>query len=232
MSAFQIKLLALITMVIDHVGVFLFPDIQLLRMIGRISFPLFAWLIANGAMHTKNINNYLKRLLMFAIISQIPFILAMRLVEPNFWELNILFTLAIGLMAILLFQKIDNLYLKILNIVLLFIITYYLKVDYGVMGVASVLAFYVFKNEMHIIISQTVIFFSELMIVWLLMLPAGMWEIVTSNHYYQPLAIMSLIFIFLYNKKEGAKMKYFFYVFYPMQFVVFYLIKNLLLKVI
>jgi len=113
MSAFQIKLLALITMVIDHVGVFLFPDIQLLRMIGRISFPLFAWLIANGAMHTKNINNYLKRLLMFAIISQIPFILAMRLVEPNFWELNILFTLAIGLMAILLFQKIDNLYLKI-----------------------------------------------------------------------------------------------------------------------
>lgn len=226
MSAFQIKILAIITMIIDHVGIFLFPDIVILRIIGRISFPLFAWLIANGARHTKNINNYLKRLLIFAVISQVPFILAMRLIEPNFWELNILFTLAIGLLVIILVQKIDNTFLKLLNIVLVFVIAYYLKVDYGVMGVASVVAFYMFfENQTYMLISQTIIFLSELMLSWLLMLPTGLWEIIYKYNYYQPLAVISLVFIFLYNKKEGAKMKYLFYVFYPMQFVVLYLIK-------
>src|SRR5258706_14601073 len=100
MSSFQIKLLAIIFMLIDHIGLYFFPQIILLRAIGRLSFPLFAWLIASGAIHTSSINFYLKRLFIFGCISQIPFILVNRFFNPNFWELNIFFTLFLGLLAI------------------------------------------------------------------------------------------------------------------------------------
>src|SRR5205085_4973530 len=97
MTTFQIKLIAIIAMVIDHIGLFFFPHILLLRIIGRLAFPLFAWLIANGAHHSKNPTKYLTRLFLFALLAQIPFILINRLIDPSFWELNVLFTLFLGL---------------------------------------------------------------------------------------------------------------------------------------
>ena len=90
MTVFHLKIIAILTMTIDHVGFFFFPDIEVLRIIGRLSFPLFAWLIANGAYHTKNMHAYLVRLFIFALISQVPFSLAFRLISPLDTGLNIL----------------------------------------------------------------------------------------------------------------------------------------------
>ena len=84
MTSFQIKLLAIITMVIDHVGLFFFPHLQIFHIIGRLAFPLFAWLIAKGAKYTENINHYLFRLFVFALLSQVQYIMTYCLVDPSF----------------------------------------------------------------------------------------------------------------------------------------------------
>ncbi|MFN2363319.1 MAG: TraX family protein, partial [Halarsenatibacteraceae bacterium] len=76
MSSFQIKMVAITTMLIDHIGSIIFPEYIILRVIGRLAFPLFAFLITEGYRHTSNINRYLVRLSIFALISQYPFWLA------------------------------------------------------------------------------------------------------------------------------------------------------------
>ena len=107
MNSFQIKLTAIFTMVIDHIGAFFFPDIIFFRLIGRLSFPLFSFLIANGAHYSTNIKKYIGRLLIFALISQIPFYMAHSLAGlPN--SLNILFTFFLALVAISILSKIKN----------------------------------------------------------------------------------------------------------------------------
>lgn len=73
MSSFWIKIIALITMLIDHIGFAFFPENLLLRIIGRISMPLFAFQIAVGFDKTKSREKYIIRMLIFALVSQIPF---------------------------------------------------------------------------------------------------------------------------------------------------------------
>src|SRR5258705_144389 len=105
MNAFQIKVIAIVAMIIDHMGLFFFPQYFIFRIIGRLAFPLFAWLIANGAYHTHNIGKYLQRLYLFALISQIPFLFANRLIDPHFSDLNVLCTLFFGLLAIAFIRR-------------------------------------------------------------------------------------------------------------------------------
>lgn len=100
MNQFQFKLLAALCMVIDHVGYVFFPDESIWRMIGRLSFPLFAWLVVQGERYTRDVLSYLGRLLMMAVITQ-PFYMALFGVR----QLNILVTLAIGLSMIRLGRK-------------------------------------------------------------------------------------------------------------------------------
>ncbi len=73
MSSFWIKIIATITMLIDHIGFVLFPENILLRIIGRVSMPLFAFQIAVGFEKTKSREKYILRMLIFALVSQIPF---------------------------------------------------------------------------------------------------------------------------------------------------------------
>ncbi len=100
MSRFQLKILAIVTMLVDHTGAILFPQFPVLRIIGRISFPIFAFLISEGLLHTSNVKKYLWRLFLFALISEVPFDLAFygQLFHPQ--RQNIFFTLVLGLAAI------------------------------------------------------------------------------------------------------------------------------------
>src|SRR6266480_5550777 len=135
MNAFQIKIIAIVVMIIDHMGLFFFPQFFFLRLIGRLAFPLFAWLIANGAYHTHDINKYLQRLYFFALISQIPFLLANRLIDPHFAELNVFCTLFLGLCAIVLIQKTSK-WVHWLFITIVFgLIAQALQADYDGFGV-------------------------------------------------------------------------------------------------
>ena len=71
-----LKWIALATMTIDHMGAILLPEFEVLRIIGRLSFPLFAYLLVLGHKSTGNVRAYFARLFLFAFISQIPFYLA------------------------------------------------------------------------------------------------------------------------------------------------------------
>ncbi|MGG4550707.1 TraX family protein, partial [Paenibacillus humicus] len=91
----MIKIIAMLTMLIDHVGVVFFPNQIIFTIIGRLAFPLFCYGIANGFITTGNFNNYLLRLSMLAVISQIPYYFLFK----NHY-LNVCFTLAFGLLII------------------------------------------------------------------------------------------------------------------------------------
>jgi hypothetical protein len=98
-----LKIIAIVTMVIDHVGRILYPDLLFLQIIGRLSFPLFAYLIVLGVDSTKKPGKYMITLLSFAIISQIPYYLAFG-IQP-FERLNILFSLLLSAVTIYYYNK-------------------------------------------------------------------------------------------------------------------------------
>lgn len=84
-------------MVIDHVGRLFFPQLILLQIVGRLSFPLYAYCIVVGCLHTSNIKKYMLRLFVFAFISQPCYMLAF---GKSFYQLNVFFTLLLGLIAV------------------------------------------------------------------------------------------------------------------------------------
>ena len=104
MSGFWLKILAMISMLIDHTGMVLFPQMQGLRVLGRLAFPLYCFLLAEGAVHTSNSKRYLGRLLGFALLSEIPFDLACHNTALWMQSQNVFFTLFLGLAACALLE--------------------------------------------------------------------------------------------------------------------------------
>lgn len=139
MTAFTIKIIACITMFLDHIK-FAIPitDCYITEYFGRISFPLFAFLITEGYIHTSNLKKYIKRIFIFAIISQIPFMIFRYIISGDYKILNIMFTFLLGILAIIVYDNCKN---KILSIFIPFIIICFgqiIKVDYRWWGVATV----------------------------------------------------------------------------------------------
>lgn len=225
MTSFQIKLLAILFMIVDHIGVYLFPNIILLRVIGRLSFPLFCWLIANGARYTHNINSYLFRLFVFALISQYPFYLVNKLVGIP-WALNVFFTLSLGLLAIKILKESKSVYLNIAVVLLASLVAEFSGSDYGMFGVLSIVLFYIyFGKPKETSISQTVVYF--LAVTYTV---AVIYLTVANPLYYyiiflKPFGLLSLMFINNYNKRSGPKTGYLFYAVYPVQYFLFYILK-------
>lgn len=220
MNTFQIKVIAIVAMIVDHLGLFFFPQYLIFRMIGRLAFPLFAWLIANGAYHTHNIRTYLRRLYIFALISQIPFFLANQFIDPHFAELNVLCTLFFGLLAIIFIKRTNNWVHWFIITVIFAAMAELLQTDYGGFGVTVIVLFYIFfYNFKKLFIAQTVLFFAQLIISPVL------------GSLVEPIGLVSLLFIRLYNNQPGPGAKYLFYIFYPTQYIVFYLLlMNLVVK--
>jgi hypothetical protein len=98
-----LKIIAIVTMVSDHIGKILYPDLLLLQIIGRLSFPLFAYLVVLGVESTKKPRKYMVTLLVFALISQVPYYLAFG-IQP-FDRLNILFSLFLCAVTIYYYNK-------------------------------------------------------------------------------------------------------------------------------
>ncbi len=214
MSVFVIKIIACITMVLDHVKYALPVTQNLLTIIlGRVAFPLFAFLITEGFIHTSNLKSYMKRLFIFGLISQIPFMLFRTLVGE--WKmLNIMFTLLLGLLAILAYSKIEKKYLSIPLCILIIALGEILNVDYGWFGVALVLIIYIFKD--HKILFP--IIYITLVSTYLALIGVNL----TAYLLYMIGYIIPLVIMMLYNGKLGKKIKYFFYCFYPAHMLILY----------
>lgn len=96
LNGFHLKLIAICTMFIDHMGATLFPDAMWLRCIGRMAFPIFCFLIAEGCIYTHDRKKYAARLLVFALLSEIPFDLMSGGTVWYPYTQNVLWTLLAG----------------------------------------------------------------------------------------------------------------------------------------
>ncbi|MEG1942513.1 MAG: TraX family protein, partial [Angelakisella sp.] len=112
MTSFTLKIIAIAAMLIDHIGYMFFPDMIIFRLIGRIAFPIFAFFVAEGIRFTHDRKKYLTRLLLLAVISEIPFDLMRNGSAFSPSSQNVCFTLAVGVVCVWLLEKksLTNLY--------------------------------------------------------------------------------------------------------------------------
>ena len=213
----QLKLIAMISMVFDHMGLLLFPQTIAFRILGRIAFPIYAFLIAEGCKHTKNKKKHLGLIAGMGTAYQIVYSVIF-----NDLYINILltFSLAIALIyAIESFAKNKstvNRILMLLTIGSIFFVGYLCPIifedygfyiDYGIWGITLPALMYLCKGKWT-------------RIVFLILFLAARACFVPSIHLY---TFLSVPFIALYNGERGkAKMKYFFYIFYPLHIVLIY----------
>lgn len=184
-------------MLIDHIGAYLFP-MDLLRIIGRVAFPIFAYQLTLSYRVTSDKKSYLKRLLFFALISQLPYYLLKEAVS-----LNIIFSLLLGFLAIWAIEERRTLFLFLLVVPLSFF------AEYSVYGIAIILIFYFFDKDIY-----KIILFSASTFLFCFYYQSEI----------QVFALISLLFIFG-PKLEMNLSKYFFYIFYPIHLMIIYLIK-------
>lgn len=213
LNSFQLKLIALATMFIDHLAVIFFEDITFLRIVGRISFVIFSFLLVEGFIHTRNLKKYMAKMGIWAILSEVPYDLA---INGSLWDWksqNIFFTLFCGLLALWIIKsQIDNI-LKILNIIMIALIATALHFDYYYLGVVQIVLFYVFrKSEIIRTASITVlncIGFGKLSV--------------------QSFSFLGLLTLLFYNGERGRKTGDIFYSFYAIHLLIFAFIKHYLL---
>lgn len=209
---FTLKVIAVLSMLIDHIGyVFFLPEdsaYPVCRAIGRIAFPIFCYLIVEGFHHTRSHFNYLTRLFIFAIISEIPFDLAFRGQLFEWRHQNVFFTLMLGLLCIFCLEEMNTHRIYVILLVILWITAYFIHCDYGTGGVLLICMFYLTEKSswMRLLLCSLILY-----------LFYGISELY---------GIIALPLIFLYNKKKGPDAKIFFYWFYPVHLIVLYLIHN------
>lgn len=207
LNGFTLKWIAMVTMLIDHAGAVLLPQMLELRIIGRLAFPIYCFLLVEGAVYTSNWKKYLGRLFAFALISEIPFDLALRGQLVDIYAQNVFFTLAFGLLAIVLFQQLKNRALAWGAALLLVLGAEFLQTDYGGGGVIMILVFYLFREQV------------------LIKAAALIMEITVGFGGLENYAVFALVPILCYNGKKGpGGWKYLFYVFYPAHLLVLYLL--------
>lgn len=217
MSSFVLKIIAIITMFIDHLGYAIFGKFSYFNYIGRLSFPIFAFQISEGYIHTKNLKKYFLRLFLFALVSQIPFMLFHSIISSDF-SLNIFFTLFLGLLSIYIYDECKYKFLGIIASVLLALIAQFSHCDYGAYGVAIILIFYIFKNN--IITSSMFFIIATLIRYFLSCIKYGIFQ--KKYLYLFICTIIPCLFFAAYNGKKGKNTKYLLYLFYPIHLILIY----------
>jgi len=205
----MLRIIALITMAVDHIGLIFFPEYFIFRIIGRLAFPLFAFGVAQGYFYTKNLSKYLQRILLLALISQPIFYLLI-----NQENLNICFTLTLGLSVIYLYDKGKNWWVKVFGIILILFLGEWLQVEYGAYGILLILCFYIFRNNILLILVGSLLIFSQALL-----------------NYSQILNLFAIIPLFLvyYAKDERIKInRWIQYLFYPVHLLIIYIVFKLI----
>lgn len=248
LSSAVLKNIAVVTMLIDHIGAVIvirlliqkglygamvdqeayiawvgqnrgmYGTYMAMRIIGRFAFPIYCFLLAEGFQKTRNVKRYLGRMLLFALISEIPFDLAF---SGRLWNMqyqNVFFTLFIGLMVIAGLRLVDQrlagpeTWRKLAGVGLYAVIivagsalALALKTDYSFKGILAITVLYLFRRHRKAQIWAGVIIF---------LLMDGM----------EMIAALSFLLIWFYNGARGRQNKYFFYFFYPAHLLVLWLI--------
>lgn len=216
MSIINLKIIALISMFIDHYGAIFQNDVDIYRIIGRIAFPIYCFLLVEGYFHTKDVKKYAQRLFIFAIISELPFDLAFYN-KLGFEHQNIFFTLFIGLVTIHFLDNEkynNNNNNNIIIIIISIIMSSIFSIDYGAVGIIYILSFYFTRDYTKL---------KKLYVIGLTMFIVNL--IFTTT--IQQFSLLSLPIIYFYNYELGSNNKFiqkFFYVAYPLHLLLFYLV--------
>lgn len=248
MSSFTLKMIAIISMLIDHIGVIFIPNddpkYQMLylifRCIGRLAFPIFCFLIVEGFYHTRDVKRYLTRLGIFALISEIPFDLAfyhynfhtdvitdlshyingdnLRLVIRLFNNQNVFITLFLGLLTIYIMDTVDK---KLERKI--FELNFYNALITLVSCAVAVLVRSDYSCLGVLLITAFYLFRGSKSLCGIsIFLILGF---LTGDFLYGVCATLTIIFIMNYNGTKGKDVKYLFYIFYPAHLFLLYLIK-------
>ncbi|MBE5949854.1 MAG: conjugal transfer protein TraX [Lachnospiraceae bacterium] len=230
-----LKIIAIVIMLIDHVGAVIlerFPIVgtplytvdRILRSVGRLAFPIFCFLLVEGFIYTRDRAKYAVRLFVFALISEIPFDIAVTGRIFNLTYQNVFFTLLAGFLTICVLDEVKQREFNfsspkaemVLRLVLTVLITaagmvaaYLLKTDYSFAGVLAIVVMYGIKERK-----------PEAMF--------GGCAVLTAYKFSEAFAFLDIFLIKMYNGKRGLKLKYIFYVFYPVHLLVLYCIARLL----
>lgn len=234
-STFSLRIMAMLFMFCDHLWATLIEGNEWLTCIGRLAFPIFAFMIVEGYFHTKNLKKYVLRLLIFALISEIPFNLMTgnSLIYP--FHQNVLWSFLIGIFLIFLNEKAKQkgkLWLRILTaaatLILGFFLGLFTMVDYYHAGIFMLLTFYFFRGR------KWWCLLGQALCMWYIN-----FEILGGYEYILPLfgkefhfpqqgfALLALIPIWLYKGKHGYHSKplqYAFYAFYPAHLLILWMI--------
>lgn len=220
LSGSALKVIAVISMVIDHCAYFLMePDTPLydvMRCFGRIAFPVFAFLIAEGFAHTRSRTRYFFTLLGFAVISEIPWYMLNGVDGTH----NVMFTLFLGVAALAIFDRLcEHGPVCCFTILVIAFIAWWSGVDYDWRGILMIVIFYMLRRQtiQPWICRNSICFPSQAIIQLIFTFPLMM-------HYGITGAILASIVIFLYDgtrgKIKGAIAKYSLYAFYPLHMLM------------
>ncbi len=237
-TSMSLHIMGMIFMLCDHLWGTIVPGNDWLTCIGRLTFPIFAFMIVEGYFHTRNLKKYVKRLFIFALISEIPFDLAMG--SSVFYPIhqNVLwsFLIAIGLMHLNEKAKASQkLWKRILTgcatVILGYILGIVTMVDFYHAGILTVLVFYFFRQ------GKWWSYIGQFVCLWYInmeMLGGFSYMITFMGQTLfvprQGFALLALIPIWLYRGKKGYHSKwlqYFNYAFYPVHLLILGLIKVL-----
>ena len=204
-NANQLKIFGALTMLIDHVGLMFFPEIQFFRIIGRLSFPVFAYMISEGCSHTSNKLKYFLRIFSLAFFCQVVYYIA----EKSLY-MSILVTFSISILLIFLLQYARSLsgFRKFLGftgfgvaLAVVLTITGIVEIDYGFWGIL-VPVFASISDDRN----KKLFFFT-----------IGLFLLSMSSGGIQRICLLSVILLYFYDGERGkANLKYFFYIFYPL----------------
>lgn len=228
-SSSFLKIFALITMFIDHFGAVIIYKLivykhlyqlqdfyMLCRIIGRLAFPIFCFLLVEGYKYTRNKYKYAIRLGIFCLISEIPFDLAFNKHFLEFSSQNVFFTLLIGFLGMMVLEKIcsfkilnKNIVMKFLKFIVCIVVGFmfcgiakFLHTDYGAMGVLVILSIFALNQK------------SKLLAIFVSCI------LLTIYNSMEMISFLLLIPIFLYKGRKGCNIKWISYLFYPIHLII------------
>lgn len=221
LNAAQLKYIAIITMLIDHMAIilnghvnFITNNYDLMRNIGRIAFPIFVFMLIEGFYKTSDVKRYSNNLSFFGVLSEIPY---NYMKSGKFIDLehqNIFFTLLLGLTMLRLIEKFKSKkagFLYAIPLVIIFAIAAdILRVSYGANGIFAVYFFYVAYDKSNIekFLYYTLAFYFE---------------------FFSVVHIANFALAFMYNGERGKQNKLFFYTFYLLHIIILLIIRKIIL---
>lgn len=234
----HLHLLAMGLMLCDHSWAMLFTQQRWLTCLGRIAFPIFAFMLVEGFCHTHNIRRYMGRMALFAVVSEIPFDLVYGGVPFYWYHQNVMWTFLLALAMLTVIDRIRKKWKRryavpaILGVtVTSYLLGYAAKLDYYGVGIATILVFYFFRGR------KWWCYCGQLACLYYLNVE------ILGGFYYpitvfgmeiemieQSLALLALIPIWLYRGEQGYHAKwfrYFCYGFYPGHLLILYLLYRL-----